>query len=102
MRRTHIIELQMFSAGQGWMPVGRYHSAVNKSGGKEYLQAGAVQSQLQLVFDLRYCEAIAKVRLNTQIYRVIYNGGTYKIADYDDFCEKHRSVKLLGVSYNGG
>ena len=52
--RNHVIELQKLDAARQWKPVGRYHAAVNKSSGKEYLSAGAVQSQLQLVFSLRY------------------------------------------------
>lgn len=99
--RNHVVELQKLNASHQWEPVGKYHAGVNKSSGKEYLSAGAVQSQLQLVFSLRYCSEIAAIRLNTQLYRIVYNGGTYKIADYDDYKEQHRSVRLLGVSYVG-
>lgn len=99
--RNHVIELQKLDAAHRWKPVGRYHAAVNKSSGKEYLSAGAVQSQLQLVFSLRYCSEIAAIRLNTQLYRIAYNGGIYKVNDYDDYKEQHRTVRLLGVSYVG-
>ena len=92
--RNHVIELQKLDAAHRWKPVGRYHAAVNKSSGKEYLSAGAVQSQLQLVFSLRNCSEIAAIR-------IAYNGGIYKVSDYDDYKEQHRTVRLLGVSYVG-
>lgn len=99
--RNHVIELQKLDSANHWSSVGRYHAAVNKSAGKEYLSAGAVQSQLQLVFSLRFCSEISAIRLNTQLYRILYNGGIYKVSDYDDYKEQHRSVRLLGVSYVG-
>ena len=99
--RNHVIELQKLDSANRWSSVGRYHAAVNKSTGKEYLSAGAVQSQLQLVFSLRFCSEISAIRLNTQLYRILYNGGIYKVSDYDDYKEQHHSVRLLGVSYVG-
>ena len=100
MVRNHIIELQKLENNQ-WNTVGKLHAGVNKSDGKEYLDGGAMQSQLQMVFDVRYCALIRDIRLNTQCYRILYDGGIYKVADYDDYKEQHRSVRLLGVSYRG-
>lgn len=100
MARNHIIELQKLVDGK-WVFDWTLHAKVNKASGKEYLQGGAIQSQLQLVFDVRYCAAVGEIRLNTQQYRILYNGAVYKIVDYDDFMERHRTVRLLGVSYRG-
>ena len=100
MSRNHIIELQRLE-GKDWISLGKFHADVNKASGKEYLDGGAVQSQLKMVFDVRYCEKIREIRLNTQYYRILYYGGIYKVADYDDFKERHRNVRLLGVSYRG-
>lgn len=106
MVRNHYITIEKLekdpeTGEKAWSPVYSCHAAVNKASGREYLDAGAVQSQLQMVADVRYCSEIAALRLNTQGYRFLYNGGVYKIADYDDVQELHRSVKLLGVSYGG-
>ncbi len=96
-----MIELQTQDRASGkWLPVQRLHAGVNKSSGREYLSGGAVQSQATLVFTVRYSEAVAAIRLATQRYRIVYNGATYKVQDYDDYREQHRTVKLLGVSYN--
>ncbi len=100
MNRNHIIELQRLE-GKQWVSVGKFHAGVNKASGKEHLDGGAVQSQLQMFFDVRCCEQIKDIRLNTQYYRIVYGGGIYKVVDYDDYMERHRNVRLLGVSYRG-
>lgn len=101
MKRNHIITIQRLENDRRWAEVTKLHAGVNKSSGKEYLQGGAVQAQMQLVLDLRYSALINEMRLNTQRYRITYNGGIYKIVDFDDYMERHRSVRLLGVSYVG-
>ncbi len=100
MTRNHIIELQKLEKNQ-WNSIGKFHAGVNKAAGKEELDGGAVQSQLQMVFDVRCCEQIKDIRLNTQYYRIVYDGGIYKVVDYDDYMERHRNVRLRGVSYRG-
>ena len=39
------------------------------------------------------------ISLNLQCYRIVYQGVPYDIKDYDDFMMKHKTVKILGVSY---
>ena len=102
MIRNHIITLQKLDEQKKWVDVMTMHAGVNKASGKEYLDGGAVQSQLKMVFDVRYCPVVADLRLNTQRYRILYNGGIYKVVDFDDYMERHRNVRLLGVSYLGG
>lgn len=72
-----------------------FHAKVNKSGGSEYLGSGSGQSTAQKVFRVRYSSEIARIELNTQLYRVEYAGEIYDVIDYDDFNELHREVKLL-------
>lgn len=101
MRATHMIELQQQDRRSAqWSTVAKLHAAVNKSSGKEFLSAGALQSQLGFVFTLRYSPCVAAIRLATQRYRILYNGAIYKVTDYDDYREQHRTVRLLGVSYH--
>lgn len=82
-----------------WVNFGNFHARVNKNSGSEYLNAGAERSQNTLVFEVRYVKMLEEIRLKTQFYRVIYRGQPYNITDYDDYLEKHRTIKLLGVSY---
>ena len=79
-----------------YMP--KIHANINKQGSdSEYLNAGAEQSKSRKVFTVRYNPMLKEIDGNTQLYRIVYAGRTYDIADYDDFEERHLSVKLLGV-----
>ena len=73
-----------------------FHAKVNKLGGSEYLSSGSTQSTIQKVFTVRYSSIVADIELNTQLYRIDYDGVMYDVTDYDDFNELHREVKLLG------
>ena len=101
MRRNHIIALQKMNDLRKWEDVMTMHAGVNRAKGSEALDGGAVQAPMTLNFDVRYCPAVANMRLNTQQYRILYAGGTYKVTEYDDYFERHRSVRLTGVSYRG-
>lgn len=83
-----------------WEDVYRLHASVNKSStSNEYLNAGAVQAQRTLTFEVRYFKNLEEVGSSTQTYRILFNGAPYNITDYDDYQMKHNTVKLLGVSY---
>lgn len=100
MRSTrHIIVLQQQDANKAWNTVCSLHAAVNRTSGSERLDGGAVQSPMQMDFDVRYSPEVAQIRLSTQSFRLIYNGAAYKIVAYDDYMEAHRSIRLTGVSY---
>ena len=76
------------------------HANVNKANSNnEYLNAGAIQDKVSRVFEVRYFKAIEDIEHNTQKYRIVYQGVPYNITDYDDFMFRHKTVKLLGVSY---
>ena len=82
-----------------WIDKFTLHARVNKSGGSEYLSAGAVQSRSNRVFEVRYFPEIEDIDDNRDMYRILYRDRTYNITDYDDYLEQHKTVKLLGVSY---
>lgn len=84
---------------EDWIDKFKLHARVNKSGGSEYLNAGAVQSKSTRVFEVRYFPEIEGIDDNRDMYRILYRDRTYNITDYDDFQEQHKTVKLLGVSY---
>lgn len=85
-----------------WEDVGTtLHARVNKTGGSEYLSSGAYQSKATLTFQVRYSSVVADIFLNTQLYRIRYAGAEYNVEDYDDFEERHREVKLVGVARGG-
>ena len=83
-----------------WDDVFALHANINKAGSdNEYLNAGAIQAKKSLAFEVRYFAGLEDISLNLQSYRIVYQGVTYNIEDYDDFMLKHRTVKILGVSY---
>lgn len=82
-----------------YSPVFELHACINKArANSEYLNAGAVQGKQSLTFEVRYFEQLKDIALNTQIYRILYDGVQYDVTDYDDFMLQHKTVKLLGVS----
>lgn len=75
------------------------HAAVNKTGGGSGFGAGTDQSNASLTFRLRYVKALEDLAYQTQPYRILYRGRTFKVVDYDDYMEEHREVKLVGEFY---
>lgn len=83
-----------------WEDVFSVHASINKAkSDNEYLSAGAIQAKKNLTFELRYFAGLEDISLNLQTYRILYRKVPYNIVDYDDFMLKHKTVKLLGVSY---
>lgn len=76
------------------------HAEINKAkSDSEYLNAGAIRHKKALTFEIRYFSDLEAISHNLQLYRILYKGVAYNLADYDDFKEQHKTVKLLGVSY---
>lgn len=85
---------------EDWVDVFNLHAFVNKAkSDNEYLNAGAIQSKASLTFEVRYFSGLKDIFLDTQSYRIMFENVPYNIVDYDDFMLKHKTVKLLGVSY---
>ncbi len=83
-----------------WTTVFRVHATINKAKtDNEYLNTGAVHAKKNLVFEVRYFAKLEDISFNLQHYRIMYNGVPFNIEDYDDFNLRHKTVKLLGVSY---
>lgn len=75
------------------------HANVNKSSkDNEYLKAGAIQSKSYKVFDTRYRPELKLIDGNTQLFRVLFDGRLFNIIDYDDYFERHQTIRLMGVS----
>lgn len=70
---------------------------VNKSRGSEYMDAGAIQVNQELEFVVRYFSKLKEISLNTQLYRIVYDGAKYDIQDYDNYMFKNHTVKIIGV-----
>lgn len=86
-------------ATEKWTDSLRLHAAVNKSSGGTAFAAGADQYRASLTFEVRYCRALEDIAYNPQPYRIVYRGRTFKVTDYDDYMEQHRTVRLRGEVY---
>ena len=76
------------------------HASINKTKADDkYLSAGSTRANKNLTFKVRYFAELEDISLNLELYRIVYRGVPYNVKDYDDYKEKHITVKLLGVSY---
>lgn len=77
----------------------RLLAKVNKTGGGSDFNAGAEQYHVSLTFEVRYLKKLEDIAFGVQPFRIVYKGRTFKVTDYDDFKQQHRTVKLVGVLY---
>lgn len=82
-----------------WTDKLKLHARVNKTGGGTSFSAGADQFKASLTFEVRYCTALEDIAYNPQPFRIVYRGRTFKVTDYDDYMEQHKTVKLVGELY---
>lgn len=81
-----------------WEDVALLHARINKTGGSENWSSGAYQSRATLTFEVRYSPVVASIFLNTQLYRIRYNGAEFDVEDVDDYLQQHRTLKIVGVA----
>ena len=82
-----------------WSDKWKLHAKVNKTGGGQAFNAGADQYKASLTFEVRYFKELENMRYKPQLYQILYRGHTFKLVDWDDFMEQHRTVKLVGEAY---
>ena len=93
-----IILVQYNESSGEWEEIALLHARINKTGGSENWSSGAYQSRATLTFEVRYSPKVASIFLNTQLYRIRYNGAEYDVEDVDDYLQKHRTLKIVGVA----
>lgn len=76
------------------------HANINKTGGREYVNASTNISSSTYSFKIRYCEKIKDVLFNTEIFRVVYDTRCYDIKNIDRYAENKTEVTIIG-DYNG-
>lgn len=82
-----------------WEDILHLHATVNKTGGGQSFAAGAGQYRARLTFEVRYCTQLNQLKLGVQPFRIVYMGHTFKVVDYDDYMERHQTVRLAGELY---
>ena len=84
---------------EAWADKLKLHARVNKTGGGTTFSAGADQYKVSLTFEFRYNRQLEAIAYNPQPFRIVYRGRTFKVTDYDDYMEQHKTVKLVGELY---
>lgn len=82
-----------------WTDYLSLHARVNKASGDQSWNADADQYQARLKFDFRWMKQLEVLAYGVQPYRLIYRGHKFKVTDYDDYMEQHRTVTLVGEQY---
>ena len=97
---NHLIQFQKLNEDNVYNNYYSCHAQINKTGGDEYLIAGAVSTKNKFTFVVRYCKELKDLQFDTQTYRLIFNGITFNILDADDFKQNHKTIKIIGESIN--
>lgn len=83
-----------------WSELLHLHATqVNRAGGGEAFSTGREQFRLRLAFDFRWSKALEALRWDIAHHRLVYQGHTFNIQDYDDYMEQHLTVRLVGEAY---
>lgn len=99
MRIDKPIHIQKLNKNDEYETIWVVHAKINKSSSsKNYADSGSERSGSKLNFEIRYFKDLSKISMNFQLYRIVYNDNFYYITDYDDYMEKHLTVKLVGVA----
>lgn len=78
------VTIQRYAAG-AWQDAEHLHANINKATGSAIPR---------LLFRFRYYSLFDAIRRHPQTYRLICFGECYSVADYDDYNERHRVIKL--------
>ena len=101
MTFNKVIRIQQCDENEQWNDLYTLYARINKSSSSknEYVNGGAERSIASKSFEVRYMDQLSKIQFNTQSYRIVYEGHYYNIVDYDDYMEKHLTIKMTGVAY---
>lgn len=81
-----------------WSEYYKCFAKSNPSGGNKYFMGNVEQSNSDTTFTVRYCNVLKDIYLNTQIYRIKFENGTFDVKAADDymFLHKYLNIKTVG------
>ena len=85
-----------------WITFQRLHAHINTTSSNEYTSAGSTRSSYSLTFTVRHNSELRRVAHALQDYRIVWDGGFYRINSYDDVGLRHQTVKLVAESHQDG
>ncbi len=93
------ITIQRMDDAEEWHDVATVHAWINKTQGRQAIEAGSMRSYQSLTFRTRYQPWMRDIPGMMQRFRIVYQGRTYSVEDTDDYMERHRVFEIEGVSY---
>ncbi len=93
------VTVQRLDDDEVWEDLFSAHAWVNKTRGRQALEAGALRSYQSLTFRIRWRPECRDIPAQMQRHRVVYEGHTYSVEDTDDYMQRHRVFEMEGVSY---
>ena len=76
------------------------HANINKTGGKEYVNASTNISSSTYNFKVRYNAKTKELLFNTEVFRIVYDTRCYDIINVDRYAENNSEITIIG-DYNG-
>lgn len=70
----------------------------NRFGSSESYKDGGERTGQTLTFEVRYLPALEALR-DGGLYRIIYRNRVYNLVGYDDYFERHQTIRLAGELY---
>lgn len=96
------ITIEKIDENGDWAKYAALHCLkINQTKSSDYDEAGSERTAASIDFTVRWSRKVDRIRFDTSQYRILYRGCAFKVDGYDDFMERHASVKLTGVSYDG-
>ena len=92
--RHRVIFEKMDENTEEWDTYYSCSAKVNPSGGNEYLAGGAERSSSDVVFTVRYCNALKNIYLDTQSYRILFENGVFDVKVVDDYMFLHTYLNI--------
>ena len=95
--RYKVIFQKMDIETEVWSLYYSCYAKINTAGGSKYFMANVEQSSGNTVFTVRYCDALKGIYLNAQIYRILFEDGTFDVKAVDDYMFSHTYLNIKTV-----
>lgn len=94
------ILFQILDEAEEWIDYYSCFANANIASGKEYFGSGTEQSTNSTIFTVRYCAKLKDLYLNTQSYRIKFNGAIFDINEVDNYMFQNEKLIIKAVGRN--
>lgn len=87
------ITIEKMNDDGDWTEYFKCKSHVQTISSNENISSGAVQSNTETMFVVRYCKATSQIEFNTQCYRIKFRGAVFDITSCDN--DKYENALIV-------